>query len=79
MRFYMFQSETRKDLRAFAGDRSGTKLPERHGPWKVTGEVGVGRAPPHQLSRPTIEKAIGAEGFQLWRLREDKIASETSE
>lgn len=70
MRIYVFKSETRKDLRAFVGDPSGGKLPQQHGPWTATGVVSADRAPPHGFSRDVIEKAIGAEGFQLWRLRE---------
>jgi hypothetical protein len=38
MRIYIFKSERTKELRAFAGDAIGTKLPENHavvgiGPW----------------------------------------------
>lgn len=69
MRIYMFKSETRAELRAFAGDLMGSKLPQRHGPWTATGVIGTDKAPPHKLSRDTIEKAIDGEGFQLWRLR----------
>lgn len=69
MRIYMFKSETRAELRAFAGDLVGTKLPQRHGPWTATGVIGDDKAPPHKLSRDAIEKAIDGEGFQLWRLR----------
>jgi hypothetical protein len=76
MRIYMFKSETRTDLRAFAGDLLGSKLPERHGPWTATGAIGPDKAPPHKLSRETIEKAIDGEGFQLWRLR-DKVEAHT--
>jgi hypothetical protein len=68
MRIYMFKSETREELRAFAGDLVGSKLPPRHGPWTAVGAVGPDKAPPHKLSRDAIEKAIEAEGFQLWRL-----------
>jgi hypothetical protein len=68
MRIYIFKSETRKGLHAFAGDPMGTKLPQNHGPWTVTGVVGPDRSPPHNLSRDAIEEAIDAEGFQLWRL-----------
>jgi len=70
MRIYIFKSETRKDLRAFAGDPAGGKLPQKHGPWTATGIVGADKAPPHNLSRGLIERAIDAEGFQLWRLRD---------
>ena len=69
MRIYMFKSETREELRAFAGDLAGSKLPQRHGPWTVTGVVAPDRAAPHKFSRAAIEKAIDVEGFQLWRLR----------
>jgi hypothetical protein len=68
MRIYIFKSETRKGLRAFAGDPAGSKLPENHGPWSITGVVAEEKAPPHNLSRELIEQAIADEGFQLWRL-----------
>ena len=68
MRIYIFKSEAKKELRAFAGDTIGSKLPENHGPWTVTGAIGPDNVPPHKLSRDAIEKAIAAEGFQLWRL-----------
>ena len=68
MRIYIFKSESRKELRAFAGDLMGSKLPKQHGPWSVTGIVAPDRPPPHKFSRAAIEEAIGGEGFQLWRL-----------
>jgi hypothetical protein len=68
MRIYIFKSETTKGLRAFAGDPAGSKLPENHGPWSITGVVAEEKAPPHKLSRELIEQAITDEGFQLWRL-----------
>jgi hypothetical protein len=68
MRIYIFKSDTKRDLRAFAGDLAGSKLPESHGPWSVTGVVAEDKAPPHNLPRPAIEQAIADEGFQLWRL-----------
>jgi hypothetical protein len=69
MRFYIFKSEATKNLRAFAGDVGGTKLPGQHAPWTVTGVVGDQAVPPHNLSRETIEEAIESAGFQLWRLK----------
>jgi hypothetical protein len=75
MRIYIFKSETRNDLLAFAGDLVGSKLPERHGPWTATGAIGPDKSPPQNLSRYAIENAIDAEGFQLWRLRK-KVAAE---
>ena len=46
MRIYIFKSETRKDLRAFAGDLAGSRLPRNHGPWTATGAIGPDSAPP---------------------------------
>ena len=69
MRIYIFKSEKRPaGLCAFAADLVGSKLPESHGPWTVTGVVPDDKDPPHKLSRETIEEAIETEGFQLWRL-----------
>jgi hypothetical protein len=68
MRFYIFKSQATKNLRAFADDIVGTKLPENHAPWTITGIVANEAMPPHNLSRETIEAAIEAESYQLWRL-----------
>jgi hypothetical protein len=68
IRIYIFKSETRKHLRAFAADPRGSKLPDHHGPWTATGIIGPSSAPPHKMSREAIEKAIATEGFQMWRL-----------
>jgi len=70
MRIYVFKSETTDRLRAFAGDPDVNKLPRQHGPWTATGTISPNNAPPYNLSRDAIEKAINAEGFQLWRLRD---------
>jgi hypothetical protein len=67
MRIYMFKSETNPDLQAFAGDLVGSTLPQNHGPWTATGVIAATSAPPHNISRLTLEKAIGTQGFQLWR------------
>ncbi|HLH96796.1 MAG TPA: hypothetical protein VKW08_16920 [Xanthobacteraceae bacterium] len=68
MRIYIFKSENRQGLRAFADDPSGSKLPQHHGPWTVVGVVRPESDPPHKFSRVSIERAIDAAGFQLWRL-----------
>ena len=67
MRLYIFKSEKTNDLRAFAAEPDGSKLPRNHGPWTVVGVVGEDKAPPHNFSRVAIEKAIDGNGFQLWR------------
>ena len=56
MRIYIFKSETRKDLRAFAADLAGSKLPQNHGPWTATGAIGPDNAPPHNFSRTAMRK-----------------------
>jgi hypothetical protein len=68
MRIYIFKSETRRGLRAFAGDPAGSKLPQQHGPWTAVGVVRPEAEPPHRFSRVSIERAIDDDGFQLWRL-----------
>jgi len=67
MRLYIFKSEKRSDLHAFADDARGSKLPANHGPWTATGIVGQESAPPHNFSRGAIEEAMATKGFQLWR------------
>jgi len=72
IRIYVFKSEPTHGLRAFAGDPDVHKLPRQHGPWTATGTISPNIAPPYNLSRDAIEKAINAEGFQIWRLRDKK-------
>ena len=69
MRIFIFKSEATAGLRAFAGDPDVNKLPRQHGPWTAAGTISPSGAPPYNLSRNAIEKAINADGFQLWRLR----------
>lgn len=73
MQIYMFASEAGSNLRAFAGDPAGSKLPENHGPWAAVGSLRSDQHPPHQFSRAKIEQAIKFVGFQLWRM---KLSSE---
>ena len=69
MRLYVFKSDASGELRAFAGDITGSRLPERYRRWHAVGAVGPDAAPPYGLSREGIEKAIDDRGFQLWRLK----------
>lgn len=69
MKFYIFKSETQRNLRAFAGDIEGASLPATVGPWSATGIVPADKNPPHGLSRGTIEQAITRSGYQLWRMK----------
>jgi hypothetical protein len=76
MRLFIFQSDASIGLRAFAGDVAGRKLPDQFGPWREIGVVRPDAAPPYNLSRDTIETAIDAHGFQLWRLKPKAVKPE---
>ena len=69
MRIFMFTSQAKADLHAFAGDEGGTRLPEKYAPWGLTGALGSRKSPPHKFSRHVIEQAISKDGFQLWRTK----------
>jgi hypothetical protein len=69
VRIYVFKSEARENLRAFAGDAAGSRLPQQHGPWTAIGVIRPDADPPHKFSRVSIERTIDDDGFQLWRLR----------
>jgi hypothetical protein len=69
MRLFIFESDASAGLRAFAGDAGGRDLPNQFRPWREIGVVRTGSAPPFNLSRDTIETAIGSHGFQLWRIK----------
>ncbi len=66
---FKFSSSVTTGLFAFAGERSGARLPEKHGPWVSSGNVRPSEAVPHKLDRETIERAIDDHGYQLWRMR----------
>ena len=68
MRIFVFESQSRQGLHAFAGDIAGSRLPDRVGPWRLIAGSPPGELLPHGIPRRMIERAIGAEGFQLWRL-----------
>jgi hypothetical protein len=74
MRIYIFKSDAGTGLSAFAGDPEGSKLPNQFRPWHAVGVIRAENAPPHNLSRDAIEKAINSDGYQLWRVKA-KMAS----
>jgi hypothetical protein len=76
VRLFIFESNANAGLRAFAGDVAGRKLPDQFSPWRQIGAVRPENAPPYNLSRNTIEKAINAHGFQLWRLKPKAVKPE---
>ena len=69
MRIFIFKSETQLGLHAFAGDPGGNSLPKNRGPWTAIGVVRPENALPHNISRETVEKAIEAQGVQMWRMK----------
>ena len=75
MNIYIFKSEGKAELRAFAGDPQGSKLPGQFRPWHAVGVVSAGKALPHKFSRADIEDAIETQGFQLWRIKPTAAAS----
>jgi hypothetical protein len=74
MRIFIFKSETSPELRAFAGDLAGTRLPIQFRPWHAVGSIAPEGEFPYKLSRESIETAINDCGYQLWRMRK-KIKS----
>lgn len=68
MRIFIFKSESSPGLHAFGAELDGSQLPKQFRPWRAVGAVAPGRAPPHELSRTVIERAIQTQGFQLWRM-----------
>jgi hypothetical protein len=71
MLIFTFASSKVPGLFAFAADKSGRQLPDRHGPWKLTGRVNPNATLPHNLDRAKVEEALGDSGFQMWRRRKE--------
>jgi hypothetical protein len=69
MRIFVFRSEANRELRAFAGDLAGFKLPSQFKPWRATGAIAPNREFPYKLSREAIEAEIRDRGYQLWRVK----------
>lgn len=75
MRIFIHKSDAIGGLRAFAADSAGSKLPSQFRPWHAVGVIAPDKDPPHRLSRTEIERAIDADGFQLWRVKPKAKAS----
>jgi hypothetical protein len=76
VRIFIFKSESRSDLGAFAATPDRHDLPSKFGPWAAVGVVPADKAPPHRLDRKLIEREIELNGFQLFRTRPKSAASE---
>ena len=72
MNIFIFKSEANRELRAFSDDQGGHKLPKQFRPWHAVGVVKPDMAPPNNLDRGVIEKSIAANGFQLWKMKDEK-------
>jgi len=72
LRIFIYKSEAKDDLRAFAAALDGSGLPAHLGPWHGIGVVRPELDPPFGLSRDVIEKAIAKQGFQLFRVKPKK-------
>ncbi len=68
---YKFASAGPSGLFAFAGDQTGSRLPDQHGPWKPDGVIEARQAIP-RFERAVIEKAISEHGYQMWRVKKDR-------
>jgi hypothetical protein len=71
MFIYNFESGKTLGLFAFAADQAGRRLPDKFGPWKLTQRINPDVALPHDLDRGTVEQALAATGFQMWRRRKE--------
>jgi hypothetical protein len=69
MRIFVFKSQSRPNLCAFAGDMVGSRLPEKFGPWRLINTAPRGGALPHDVPRSAVERAIMIEGFQMFRMK----------
>lgn len=69
MRIFVFKSETKQGLHAFAADLTGSQLPAQFKPWRATGAIAPDGAFTYKLSREAIEAAIREHGYQLWRVK----------
>ena len=74
MRIFIFKSEGKHELRAFAGDSAGEQLPTRFGPWHAIGVIRPDKEPPYNVKRDVIEQAINGQGFQLFRVKTKSAA-----
>ena len=60
MRIFIFKSAAKGELRAFAGEAGGQKLPSNLGPWHAIGVIREDKAPPFNVS--TIGTATAMPG-----------------
>ena len=75
MRIFIFKSAAKSELRAFAGEAGGQKLPTNLGPWHAIGVIREDKAPPVHVSRDVIEHAIAGQGFQLFKMKSKAAAA----
>jgi hypothetical protein len=64
LRLYIFKSDAKSELRAFAAEVTGSKLPGQFRGHAI-GIVASGKDPPHRFSRQDIESAIHSRLFSF--------------
>ena len=75
MRIFVFKSQSRQNLCAFAGDMVGSRLPEKFGPWRLINTAPRNGALPHDVPRSAVERAIMLEGYQMFRMKAPQTAT----
>ena len=74
MRVFMFVSQAKDGLHAFAGDESGSKLPAKYGPWDFVATIDSYQRFPFGFPRKAVEEEIASRGYQLWRMKPESMA-----
>src|SRR5690349_16083508 len=73
--YYVFQSGSAPDLRAFTEDASGDNLPSDEGPWILAQRIGPDDHWAVNISRAAVAAGIVENGFYLWGPREQRSSS----
>jgi hypothetical protein len=64
--YYVFQSGRSTELRGFAEDAAGTKLPLEYGPWTLVQQITPDQGWDLGISRAVVATAVLENGFYLW-------------
>jgi hypothetical protein len=73
--YYLFQSRSAPDLRAFTDEPTGSKLPADDGPWALIQEIAPGEDWKLNVGRKVVAAAILENGFFLWGPRNHQPSS----
>jgi PRC-barrel domain len=70
--YFIFKSGNSPDLRGFAEDASGSRLPPEYGPWALVQQIGFQDEWSLGISRAVVATGILENGFYLWGPREQR-------